>query len=228
MAALIGYVMYQHHGALQTTLLHQPEVKGAPAAAADPAKEQARARDAEASALVREGKLREAIDLAREWVRTSYDSVPDEDRYHRVLLHDDPASGRLVNHAQRYLPLLLSQKRGREALQVFQTVAAKVPGFALEKSAQALALAEQAWSRQDANQTLAVLRSFDKRYPNTPEIPRAYELIIRALKQGLGRNDVAWPIYEALARRYPDHPSTQEAAWVLRDEVKAATAPAPL
>ena len=53
-------------------------------------------------------------------------------------------------------------------------------------------------------------------------MPQAYELIIRALKQGLARGDKALPVYQALQRRYPDHPSTQEAAWVLRDELGTA------
>lgn len=51
------------------------------------------------------------------------------------------------------------------------------------------------------------------------EIPRAYELIIRALKQGLGKGHKAMPVLQAMQRRYPDHPCTQEAAWVMRDEV---------
>lgn len=217
MAALIGYVMYQHHGALQIQVARQPASKDAPAA--DP-KAQARERDAEVSALARDGRLSKAIEQAREWARVEPDNLDNEDRYHRVLLLDDPASGRLVRQAQRYLPLLLEQKRGQQALQVFHTVAEKAPGFALERSAHALALAEQAWSRQDAAQTLAVLRSFDKRYPAAAEIPRAYELIIRALKQGMARGDAAVPVYRALERLYPDHIATQEAAWVLREDLR--------
>ena len=56
------------------------------------------------------------------------------------------------------------------------------------------------------------------------EIPRAYELIIRALKQGQGKGYKAMPVLQAMQRRYPDHPSTQEAAWVMRDEVNAPAA----
>ena len=65
-----------------------------------------------------------------------------------------------------------------------------------------------------------LLRGFDRRYPGAVEIPRAYELIIRALKQGLGKGHKAMPVMQALQRRYPDHPSTQEAAWVMRDELE--------
>jgi tetratricopeptide (TPR) repeat protein len=217
MAALIGYVMYQHHGALQIEVARQPAAKDAPAL--DP-KALARERDAEVSALARDGKLPQAIEKAREWARVEPDNLDNLERHHRVLLLDDPASGRLVNQAQRYLPVLLEQKRGQQALQVFRAVAEKAPGFALERPTHALALAEQAWSRQDHAQTLAALRSFDKRYPGAEEIPRAYELIIRALKQGMARGDAAVPVYRALERLYPDHLSTQEAAWVLREDLR--------
>ncbi|MDR2240208.1 MAG: hypothetical protein LBE33_07185 [Zoogloeaceae bacterium] len=219
MAALIGYVMYQHHAALGIDLLRQPAAKGV--SAADAARELTRQRDAEVSALAREDNLREAIKLAHEWARANYDSVPDADRYHRVLLLDDPASGRLARHAQRYLPLLLQRQQGPQALQAFQAVTEKVPGFTLEKPADTLALAEYAWKRHDAKRALEILRGFDKRYPGAKEIPRVYELAIRVLKQGLERGDKALPIYQTLARRYPDHASTEEAAWVLREELKA-------
>ncbi|MDO5624710.1 MAG: hypothetical protein Q4G71_08485 [Pseudomonadota bacterium] len=221
MAALIGYVMYQHHGALQIDVLREPEADPAApiASAARPVKTQAQLRDAEVAALVQKDDLQEAIAQAREWARTGHDSTDDQRRYHRVLLLDDPQSGRLSDHTQRFVRLLLAQKHGPEAVQVHKTVAAKLPGFALEDPDQALALAESAWKQMNAKQTIAVLRGFDKRFARSPHIPRAYELIIRALKQGLARGDKALPVYQALHKRYPDHPATQEAAWVLREEL---------
>ena len=94
-----------------------------------------------------------------------------------------------------------------------------LPEFDAGKPDVTLALAEQAWKRMDAQHTIALLRAFDRRYPGVEEIPRAYELIVRALKQGLGKGHKAMPVLQAMQRRYPDHPCTQEAAWVMRDEV---------
>ena len=59
MAALIGYVMYQHHGALDIDLLREPEPDAA-SAAARPVKTEAQVRDAEVSALVQKSDLKEA------------------------------------------------------------------------------------------------------------------------------------------------------------------------
>ena len=59
MASLIGYMMYQHHGALEIDLLREPEPDAA-SAAARPVKTEAQVRDAEVSALVQKSDLKEA------------------------------------------------------------------------------------------------------------------------------------------------------------------------
>lgn len=223
MASLIGYVMYQHHGALQIEVLRTPAAEGA---AARPAPTQAQLRDAEVAALVQKGDMAEAIAQAREWARTGHDSADDQARYHRVLLLDDPQSGRLREHAQRFIPLLLAQGHAVQALQAHAAVTARLPDFALAQAEHTLALAGQGWKQMDAQQTIALLRSFDKRFAGSPLIPQAYELIIRAIKQGLGRGDKALPVFHTLRKRYPRHPATEEAAWVLRDELGSAN-PAP-
>ena len=219
MAALIGYVMFQHHGSLDIDLVREPEASPE-AAAQRPVKTEAQLRDAEVSDMVQKGDLQGAIAQAREWARVGHDTVVDQRRYHRVLLLDDPVSGRLHSHTRSYVPLLLLRKLGPEALDAHTAVLRVLPEFDVGKADITLALAEQAWRRMDAKLTIELLRGFDRRYPGAVEIPRAYELIIRALKQGLGKGHKAMPVMQALQRRYPDHPSTQEAAWVMRDELE--------
>ncbi|MDO5691310.1 MAG: hypothetical protein Q4G70_02375 [Pseudomonadota bacterium] len=216
MAALLGYVMYQHHGALDITPLKDP---ASTTAAGHPVRNEAQSRDADVAALVQQGNLREAIAQAREWARTGPDSLSDQRRYHRVLLLDDVHSGRLSDHGQRFLAQLLSLQRGPEALEVYGAIATKLPDFAPESAALTLALAQQAWKGGNAAHTTALLKGFDRRYTGTPEVPQAYELIVRVLKQGLSRPDQALRVYQTLQQRYPDHAATQEAAWVLRQEL---------
>ena len=216
MAALVGYVMYQHHGALDIA----PLKEAAPTTAlGGPARSQAQARDADVAALVQQGDLREAIAQAREWARTGSDSLSDQRRYHRVLLLDDVHSGRLADHGQRFLAQLLALQRGPEALDVHAALVAKLPDFAAESAALTLALAQQAWRGGDSARTAALLKGFDRRYAKSDEIPHAYELIVRVLKQGMSQPEQALRVYRALERRHPDHPATQEAAWVLRQEL---------
>ena len=220
MAAMIGYVMYQHHGTLEIEVLQTPEA-AAPARPEDPALVQARQRDAEVAALVQAGQMSEALATAREWQRTGFDSLPDQRRYHRVLkLSDQHAT--LTAHAQGFITLLLRNQRAGEALDVWTSCRRRVPDFAPSSAADTLALAQQAWQQMQPKQTLALLRSFDKRFANDEHIPAAYELIVRVLHQTGQHQEQALRIHSAMQRRYPQHPSTQEVAWVLRDELKAA------
>jgi hypothetical protein len=223
MAAMTGYVMYQHHAALAIEPLKQPETTardtGSVRALQD---QQARQRDAVVADLVRDDQFNEALAQAREWIRTTEQPVIDHRRYHRLLLLDAPVSGRLAQHTPRYVSLLLAKHRKAEALSVLQAVQRKLPDFKLDDASAVVALAEQACKTMDERAVINLLRSFDKRFPQAPEIPKAYELIIRALKQGYGRGDKALPVYRAMLRRFPDHPATREAQWVLREELAVA------
>ena len=222
MAALTGYVMYQHHRALGIDLLQNPEEdkRAATAPRERPEQVQARQRDSVVADLVQRGELNEALTQAREWVRTTEQPIADHQRYQRVLLLDDAASGRLAEHTPRYLALLLAERRAAEALTAYEAVQRKLPAFVLNDPASAIALAEQACKHMNTRTAISLLGNFDRRFPNAPEIPKSYELAVRVLKQGLGQGDKALRIYKTLKKRYPDHPSTEEAGWMLRDELK--------
>jgi hypothetical protein len=224
MAAMTGYVMYQYHGALGIDLIQNPEANARSAAAPRerPQDTQARERDAAVSDLVQRGDLKEALAQAREWVRTSDHPLIDRKRYQRVLLLDDPVSGRLAEHTPRYVAQLLAERRNAEALAALETVQSKLPGFTLDDPASVIALAGHACKHMKTQAAAGLLRGFDKRFPNAPEVPKSYELAVRLLKQGLGRGDKALQVYQTLRKRFPDHPCTEEARWVLREELGEA------
>ena len=235
MAALLGYTMYQHHAALQIDTLKEPETESesdlnmgnaagrhADPYRANPEGQEARRRDTYISELVQKGDMQEALSQTREWMRVSKTPALDHGRYQRLLLLDNPLSGRLATHTPQYVAMLLAENRHAEALKALQEVQGVLPDFVLNDAATVLALAERTWAALDAPATLNLLRGFDKRFHKAPETPKAYELIVRALKQGLGHSDKALSIVLAMQRRFPGHPSTEEAQWVMRDELLAA------
>ena len=69
---------------------------------------------------------------------------------------------------------------------------------------------------------MALLQGFEKNYPGHDATPLAQELVVRALKQGVNKPDQAIRVFMRMKMRYPDHPSTQEAAWILRDDLPPA------
>ena len=221
MAALIGYVMYQHHAELEIEPVKGPDDEAV--AKVDPAVAEAKRRDAAVARLVQDSKMQEALETAREWLRTAPDSIADQQRYHRVLKLTDKAD-ELARHAQEFIPLLIRKQRMGEALEAWGSCYKRTPSFKLASADATLALAQTAWKRTQASHTLALLQGFEKNYPGHDATPLAQELVVRALKQGVNKPDQAIRVFMRMKMRYPDHASTQEAAWILRDDLPPAPA----
>jgi hypothetical protein len=223
-ASMLGYAMYQNHERLDIDVVRDPQAAAAgahrPGAGDDPL---ARARDTEVSDLIRQGDPKAACELAYEWQRANPESLADMRRYHRVLLLTDKVDS-LTWFTERFLQTLLREHKQQEALKAHLATLAKLPDLVLESADLTLTLAQLAWKGLDDKHALSLLKAFDKRYPNHPAIPSAYELIARVLHQGLGRTAQALTVLRTLQSRYPQHPATQEAAWMLREQVAPATA----
>ena len=215
---MIGYVMYQNHAEFGIEPDKAPEAEGGSTVQIDPQAAEAKRRDAAVAQLVQNGDMQAAQDEAREWQRLNDDNVADQRRYHRVLKLTDKTA-ELARHGQQFIDLLLRKHQASEALEVWGSCYKRIPGFKLESAEATRALANTAWKRQQASHALAVLQNFEKNYPGSPVIPRAQELILRVLKLGLGKPDQAVRVFMRMKMRHPEHPSTQEAAWILRDEL---------
>ena len=217
MAAMIGYVMYQHHAVLDIDPVQAPD---APATASvDPVAAEARRRDAAVAQLVQDGKMDEALSEAREWQRLGHDSLPDQRRYFRVIKLTGRADA-LADHAQRFIPMLLAQQRAGEALDAWTSCIKRKSDFRLDSAQTCYDLARQAWKAGKPKYVLILFQGFEKRFPGSELTPRVLELAARAYKQGLNQPVQAVRVYMRLKERFPEHASTQEAAWMLRDELE--------
>ena len=216
-AAMIGYVMYQNHAEFGIEPDKAPEAEdGAPPV--DPRAAEAQRRDAAVAQLVQNGDMQAALDEAREWQRLNYDNVADQRRYHRVLKLTDKTP-ELARHAQQYIALLLQKQKGSDALDAWSSCYKRDKTFKLDSAELTLQLAQLAWKRAQIPHTLALLHGFDKNYATSDLIPQAQELTVRVLKQGVNKPDQAVRVFMRMKMRYPDHTSTQEAAWILRDDL---------
>lgn len=74
MAAMIGYVMYQHHAALDIDPVQAPE--GVASVQIDPKEAEAKHRDAVVARLVQDNKMDEAVHQAHEWQRGATKACP--------------------------------------------------------------------------------------------------------------------------------------------------------
>ena len=218
MAAMIGYVMYQHHAALDIDPLRAPDEEAAQQE--DPALVLSRRRDAQVAQLVQDGKMTEALTEAREWQRAGDVTLADLRRYFRVLKLTDEDTG-LAAHGQRFITMLLAQQRAGEALEVWTSCAKRQRGFLPETAPATLELAQQAWRAGKPKYVLLLCHGFDKRFPRDDLAPQILELVARAYKQGLNEPMQAMRVYLHMKQRFATHASTQEVQWMLRDELAA-------
>lgn len=224
MASLLGYAMFQHHAEFGYDAVPGSELDdGRPADRRTPEQIAAQRTDAEVAQLVTEGDLAAALGTAYEAQRTAAsDDLAAQRRYHRVLALMPDKQDTLLDHARRFIPLLMRRDLASEALKVFKLCKEKNKAFALDDAALVIAMARAEWRGGDAHATLALLSGFDKRFRGHEAIPQAYELAARALVQGLGRADMAQPILATMQARYPDSEQTQEVRWLLRPAPGAA------
>ena len=229
MASLLGYVMYQNHVDLGIDLL--------PGAGADdhegdrrtPAQIARDEADAEVAQLVTDGDVIGALALAYEAQRTApSDDLAAQRRYHRVLLLAPEKLPTLLDHARRFVPLLMRRELVSEALKVVRACAERDPAFQIDDGDTVLAFARLEWRAGDARAALAWVKGFDKRFRGHAAIPQVYELAARVLVEGLDRADLAKPILAVLEARYPEAPQTPEVRWLLRDRGAPAAALAPV
>lgn len=218
MASLLGYVMFQHHDAFGFDAVPGSELPdGAPVDRRTPAQIAAQRTDAEVAQLITDGDLAAALGTAYEAQRTAdSNDLAAQRRYHRVLALMPEKKDTMLDHARRFIPLLMRRDLASEALKVFKTCKERDKAFALDDPAMVIAMARAEWRNGDAHATLALLSGFDKRFRGNEAIPQAYELAARALVQGLGRSDMAQPILTTMEARYPDSEQTQEVRWLLR------------
>jgi hypothetical protein len=227
MASLLGYVMYQNHVELGIDLLPGAGADAYEADRRTPAQIARDDADAEVAQLVTDGDVIGALALAYEAQRTAPDDLAAQRRYHRVLLLAPEKQATLLDHARRFVPLLMRRDLASEALKVVRACVKRDPAFQIDDGDTMLAFARLEWRGGNARAALAWVKGFDKRFRGHAAIPQVYELAARVLVEGLARADLAKPILAVLEARYPEAPQTQEVRWLLRDRSVPAAPLAP-
>ena len=221
MAAMIGYVMYQHHSALDIEPVQAPE--GESLVKVDPVAQEAQRRDAMVARLVQNNQMDEAVNQAREWQRENVESLPDLRRYFRVLKLTEKADA-LVDLAQRFIPMLMARQSNSEALEVWVSSVKRKPDFQLQSAQASYDLAQQAWRSGKPRYVLILGKNFEQRFAGSNLTPPMLELMVRAYKQGLNQPMQAVHVYMRMRQLFPEHASTKEVEWVLREELEKLAA----
>lgn len=221
---MMGYVLYQYHEALG--LEADEPVSQRRRGAAKP---QADAESEQIAALIAEGKLDQALEIAYEAQRLDFENIAAQERYHK-LLHLAGKDERLLSHAQRLIPLLLRHNQGRNALEAWKRCREKDAEFRPEQAASVLQLAEAARAGRDPRLAMEILNGFDKAFRNHALLPEVYFLGGQILCEDLRQDAMAERFFVTLCNRFPEHPRVPEAQRlreiIRRMKQSAAAAPA--
>jgi hypothetical protein len=222
---LMGYAMFQSHEALGIDV----QVESADAKRALDRAEGKVAVDVlgpETRGLVAEGRLSDAATRIEARMRTQWDDNKVHDQYHKVLLLEGNAKS-IAKHVNEYVPKLMRETKRARAVEVYEAAKKAVPDFQLADSTLIVPLAQAASEiRRDAT-AFELLKGFDKRFPQSPDVPAAYMLAAKILLEKHGDYAMAGRIFTHLAAKYPQHPLAAEATKLAEIAAKMAAQPTP-
>lgn len=200
---LMGYVLYQYHRELGY-MVDVPFEEAQSTEAANTSVPRDEAGEAIA-ALVADGKLEEALDLAYEQQRLDPDNDLAQERYIKLLLLANKRE-RLLKYGRQLISRRLTRGRGDQALDAYLRCIAVDSNFEPENNKEVLPLAEAARQRRDYAMALTLVKGFDRRYPKHPDIPAIYFFSAQVLCEHYHQDGSARQLLQVLLSRYPDHP----------------------
>ncbi|MGZ5063551.1 MAG: hypothetical protein ACXWAU_16835 [Usitatibacter sp.] len=221
---LMGYVLYQNHHELGVDVQvdtamaqHNLQKAGAGAKAAPDV------LGPETRGLVADGKLEEAAARIEDNLRRQWDNNKLHDQYQKLLLLQGVPKA-IAKHVNEYVPKLMREKKAARAVEVYEAARKVVPDLLIADSTIVLPLATQACELRREATAFELLKGFDKRFPQSADIPGVYMLAGKILLEKHGDYLMARKIFEHLAKKFPQHPLAAEATRLAQVAEKMAPA----
>jgi tetratricopeptide (TPR) repeat protein len=216
---MMGYAIYQYHeklGVHADVSFEEAEAKLSPGKAVDPVL-------TKLNSLIADGQQEEAVELLREELRTRWENNDLHERYHKLLFavgKQTPA----LNHAREFIDKLVTEKKLFRAMDLCEQCLKIDPEFQLQNSNHVHELASAASIGKRQKLAIALMRRFDRRYPDHPHIPSVYLLSAQILSQHFQMNKEAIQILGALQTKFPGHALAGEARLYMEALNKPAVA----
>jgi hypothetical protein len=207
--ALIGYAMYQYADTLDIAVVGPGEARTGRAGGRGTAG-RTNTRDALIGQMVAAGEIAEATALLAEDLHDRPNDLALHGRYHRLLVATGDA-GRIESHADKYLTLLVRSENWREAIELYEDTSARRPDWSIREVGNIVPLAQSALRDGKPKIASALLRAFDRKYPDHPDVPRAYLLGAQLMAEYAGKAEEAKRILRYLVKRHGGTPAAAEA-----------------
>jgi len=203
MGAMMGYLLFQHHEDLGIL----PD--GAHAAA--PADKRALAL-ARGVILVREARYEDALRHMAGTIADYPNDMQVLEYHHKLLCESGGEPGRVVQHTERYLEVLLAAKRKGRLVGALEAARRVVPQYQPKNIAVRRALAEEYFLQRQFKPAVALIGMLHKEAPASEELPGAYFLLARIYSEGMRDDGKAVMILDFLLKHFPGHALAAEIA----------------
>jgi hypothetical protein len=171
------------------------------------------------------GDVRGAIALLGEEIAAHPDMLLLHDEY-RHWLRQDGDKATLVEHAKKYIPVLLTQDQERRAIEVARESQVANPAFALDRPEDITRLAHAAAAVGQTQSALGLLAGFHKRFRNHPDIGRNYLLAAKLWAERMNKEMQARAMLHQIKVTMPHDPVIPEVDAYLAFLDKLAATPA--
>lgn len=206
MFRLMGYALYQYHGALGFAVDIDFEGQ-ADARLDDPDKRQAAA----CGALLRAGEYAAAVALLRSDLSAKPGDAAANLRLHRLLLAVPGEEQAMLAHAGAWLPELLRAGKYRQAVDVIEAIWQQQADYRLTLGADCLPLAQAMFDARHYESAARLIKGFDRRFPGHADIPAIYLLGARLLIEHRRDEAQARRVLAAVRQHFPESGAASEA-----------------
>jgi len=207
--ALIGYATYQYADRLQISVMGRggERLKSSTGRHADV---KARTRDVLIEQMVTQGEIKEAIDLLGHDLGQRPNDLSLHARLHKLLLAENYLP-RVEDHTEKYLVLLANTQNWREALELVDEALARRADWSPRKVELIAPLARAALQKGRPQLAASLIRGFDKKHPNHPDIPQIYFVGAQLMAESARKPDEARRILQYLLQKHASDPVAVEA-----------------
>ncbi len=163
-------------------------------------------------ALLKEGKVKEAIAEVKDHMRYDrFDPVLNQ-RLHTLYLQDGDVATTLA-HGQQWLSALVRAKQAPQAVVALRTLLGMDPNFTVADGDVVLPTATAALQAREAAMAVKLLKGFDKRFPQHQDLPAVFFLGAKMMSEQMRQHDKAATLLRSVLAKFPGH--------AIADEVKA-------
>ena len=207
--ALIGYAMYQYADRLEISVVGPGEerLKSSTGRHADI---KSRTRDALIGQMVTQGEIKEAIDLLNDDLRQRPNDLSLHARLHTLLLAEN-YTPKIEDHTEKYMAMLVKSQNWREALDLVEEALARRADWNPRHAESIAPLARAALQKGRPQLAATLIRGFDKKHPNHPDIPQVYFVGAQLMAETARKPDDARRILQHLLQKYGHDPVAEEA-----------------